>query len=65
MDLIPFYQMMIKPPLPWKVSRVEVHPEIRRVDVWLDHGPGATFACPECSASLRSEEHTSELQSQR
>lgn len=60
MDLVPFYQMMIKPPLPWKVSRVEVHPEIRRVDVWLEHGPGATFACPECSALLPVYDHTRE-----
>ena len=60
MDLVSFYQMMVKPPLPWKVDRVEVHPEIRRVDVWLEHVSGALFACPECAGSLPVYDHTRE-----
>jgi transposase len=60
MELVPFYQMMIKPPFPWKIRRVEVHPEIRRVDVWLEHGSGVFFACPECAEALPVYDHTPE-----
>lgn len=60
MDLVSFYQMMIKPPLPWKVSRVEVHPEVRRVDVWLEHVSGTLFACPVCAGSLPVYDHLRE-----
>ena len=60
MDVVPFYQMMVKPPLPWKVTRVEVHPEIRRVDVWLEHGSGFLFTCPECAEPLAVYDHTRE-----
>jgi transposase len=52
--------MMVKPPPPWKVCRVEVHPEIRRGDAWLEHGSGALFACPACAGALPVYDHTRE-----
>lgn len=35
---------------PWRVVRSTFDVEGRRLDVYLDFEPGATFACPECGA---------------
>lgn len=60
MDLVSFYQRMVAPPVPWRVSRVEVDAGNRRVDVWLEHAVGWVFACPVCSAPLSVYDHTPE-----
>jgi transposase len=33
---------------PWRVDRVALTPEERRLDVWLAHRRNASFPCPEC-----------------
>lgn len=60
MDLVPFYQMMLKPPPLWRVSRVEVQAGSRRVDIWLEHEMGAMFACPDCGGTSPVYDHTPE-----
>jgi transposase len=60
MDIVSFYQKLINPPLPWRVSRVEVHDECHRIDVWLEHPKGATFPCPDCDTLLPVYDHTPE-----
>jgi transposase len=60
MDVVSFYQRMINPPRPWKVSRVEMSEGVRRVDVWLEHAPGVAFPCPRCNHTLPVYDHTPE-----
>lgn len=60
MDLVSFYQRMVAPPVPWRVSRVDVDPGKRRVDVWLEHAPGWVFSCSVCGAPLSVYDHTPE-----
>ena len=60
MDVVAFYQAMISPPAPWRVFRVAVEPSGQRVDVWLDHGPGERFPCPDCGIALPVYDHTPE-----
>jgi len=62
MDVVTFYQRMINPPWPWKVSRVKMSDEKvdRRVDVWLEHAPGVRFSCPHCNEEFPIYDHTPE-----
>jgi len=60
MNVVDFYQHMINPPLPWKVTRVEMNDGVRRVDVWLEHSPGVQFPCPKCKVQLPVYDHTNE-----
>lgn len=60
MDVVAFYQAMIAPPAPWRVSLVEVDTGGQRVDVWLEHGRGERFPCPDCGISLPVYDHTPE-----
>lgn len=36
---------------PWHVTRSEFNAQDRRLDLYLDFAPGATFPCPECNAA--------------
>lgn len=59
MDLVVFYQSVIAPPKPWKVTRVECFGDALRVDVWLEHAP-SMFRCPECMAECPVHDHAPE-----
>lgn len=45
---------------PWRVSRVELSLEHRRVDVWTDHGRGERWPCPECGQEFPVYDHSEE-----
>ena len=42
---------------PWKVSRVSLSPEEKRIDIGLEHGRRAQFSCPECRLPLPLYDH--------
>ena len=58
--IVEFYQRMLKPPAPWKVSRVELSGDAGRVDIWLEHAPGVRFPCPACGEAHGLHDHTPE-----
>ena len=44
---------------PWRIARVELKTDERRVDLWLAHDP-TRWACPECGADLAGFDHAEE-----
>lgn len=60
MNLEQFYQRVINPPPPWRVSRVAISDDCTRVDVWLEHDSGYRFLCPECRKPCPTYDHTEE-----
>jgi transposase len=42
---------------PWKVNRVSISSEEKRIDVWLEHRRRAQFSCPECRLPLPLYDH--------
>jgi transposase len=42
---------------PWRVERVSISPEEKRIDVWLEHRRHAEFACPDCRLPLPIYDH--------
>lgn len=59
MTLETFYQRLLNPPHPWKVSRVEMSEDSSRVDVWLTHEE-YTFLCSECHRKAPTYDHMPE-----
>ncbi len=59
MTLEHFYQKLLNPPAPWKVSKVELTEDGSRVDVWLDHDT-YTFLCSECHKKAPTYDHMRE-----
>ena len=57
MDTVEFYQQLLKPPSPWKVTAVELTGD--RIDVWLSHPP-VEWPCPECGDLCNVYDHTEE-----
>lgn len=45
---------------PWTVDRVELNVKEQRVDVWVEHGEGCRWACPECGTELAGYDHAPE-----
>ena len=43
-----FFSKLLNLEKPWRVDRVSFVTEPGQVDVFLEHRPGARFACPEC-----------------
>ena len=33
---------------PWRITRIELNQQQKRVDIWIEHAPGIEFPCPEC-----------------
>lgn len=60
MDVVTLYERLLQPPAPWRVVRVELSPDAKRVDVWLEHAPGVPVGCPECGRSGPVYDHTEE-----
>lgn len=59
MNLESFYQRVISPPSPWKVSKVVIAENNSRVDVWLEHSP-FQFLCHECQQPAPIYDHAPE-----
>lgn len=60
MHLVSFYQRLLCPQAPWRVSAVDLSADAGRVDVWLDH-PGKTlFPCPKCARPCPVRDHVAE-----
>lgn len=60
MELVAFYQRLLHPAGPWRVTRAELAAAGDRVDVWLEHAPGVNLACPECGRACPVYDHTGE-----
>lgn len=45
---------------PWRVTKVELHLERNRVDVWAEEEPGWDWKCPTCGKSAPVYDHTEE-----
>lgn len=54
---IDFFARLLTLKRPWKVSRVALASKEKELDVWLEHRPGAEFACPECGLPLPLYDH--------
>ena len=57
---VELYQAVLGIQSPWRVSKVALALEEGRVDVWVEHGRGERFACPECSKSCAVYDHMPE-----
>ena len=54
---IDFFTRLLSLKRPWTVSRVALASKEKELDVWLEHRPGAEFACPECGLPLPVYDH--------
>lgn len=54
------YQQILGLNEPWFVSRVELNMDQQRVDVYVDHRPDATWACPVCGKAVGLYDHADE-----
>lgn len=57
---IELYQAVLGIQVPWEVVRVELALEQGQVDVWVEHGRGEQFPCPECSTPCPVYDHSEE-----
>ncbi len=60
MDLVSFYQRLLSPPAPWRVSEVDLSGDAARVDVWLEHPGKTSFPCPKCGLHCSIRDHVAE-----
>jgi transposase len=60
MDIVVFYQRLIRPPHPWRVTKAAVNDPGQRVDLWIEHLPKIPFPCPKCGRSVSVHDHTGE-----
>lgn len=56
------YRKLLGLTTPWTVERVEMAVHAVKVDVYLRHAAGVTFACPECGTQSRVYDHAEERQ---
>jgi transposase len=54
---VDFFAKLLRLKRPWKVERVSISPEEKKIDVWLEHRRRAEFACPECRRPLPIYDH--------
>jgi transposase len=54
------YQAVLGIAAPWRVVRVELALDEGRVDVWVEHGRGERFACPQCDKRCAVYDHSAE-----
>ena len=57
---VELYRHLIGIEPPWTVTRVELQPAERQVDVWVDHKPGIGFPCSDCQAESPVHDHSDE-----
>jgi transposase len=51
------YRHLLGLPPPWKIDRIDVSPEEKRIDVRVSHRPRVRFPCPECGLELSVVDH--------
>jgi transposase len=54
---VDFFAKLLSLKKAWKVSEVSLASEDKRIDVWLEHRPGAAFVCPDCGQPLAVYDH--------
>jgi transposase len=54
------YAQILGAKAPWFVDKVDLKVAENSVDIWLDHGPGERWACPECGKLLPCRDHVGE-----
>jgi transposase len=54
---VDFFTRLLSLKKPWRVSRVTLASKEKEIEVWLEHRPGAEFACPECGLPLPIYDH--------
>jgi transposase len=57
MRTLDLYRHLLGLQPPWKVSRVQVAPAEKRIDVWITHRPRTRFPCPACGLELSVVDH--------
>jgi transposase len=54
---VDFFTRLLSLKKPWRVSRVTLASKEKEIEVWLEHRPGAEFACSECGLPLPIYDH--------
>jgi transposase len=54
---VDFFSRLLRLKRPWKVERITLASEEKKIDVWLEHRRGAEFPCPECRWRLPVYDH--------
>ncbi|MDY0281118.1 MAG: transposase, partial [Salinivirgaceae bacterium] len=54
------YAQILGVKAPWFVDKVDLKVSENSVDIWLDHGPGERWPCPECGKLLPCRDHAGE-----
>lgn len=57
---IELYRHLLGIELPWTVAKVELSVQEKRVDIWVEHGEGLLWACPECGLEFPLYDHAEE-----
>jgi transposase len=57
---VDLYQAILGIVTPWRVVKVDLALEAGRVDVWVEHGRGERFPCPECSEPCTVYDHSAQ-----
>lgn len=57
---VDLYQAILGIAAPWRVVKVDLALEEGQVDVWVEHGRGVRFACPECGRPCGVYDHSAE-----
>lgn len=55
-----FFETILGVKAPWRVELVEMSAGEKRLDAFLEHEDGVTFACPECEASSPVYDHSAQ-----
>jgi len=57
---VELYRHLLGMEPPWTVTRVELGLKEQRIDVWVGHGEGLRWPCPECGVELALYDHSEE-----